>query len=467
MGETITFTASGVVDSGGQKRENCVEMPIPAVAPTYTWVLSIPPGYPEPLPTLSGTGAGVSVEAKVPGAYSATFVATPARDCPPPSITIGPESAEAEGLKVVSVTFSGTGMSTISRDDGSGPYPAPHWQDLSVPPDADNNDIGDHAIPVAYVRGTTMAVSAVFSVTLAQPLTGPVTVTGTATAPGGPYVFETTATVAGGTITITDVPADKVLVNTVEYFDPMTIDWTITPSAGETLDCDSLSTSHQVYVTLGAPIAGTTLYETVVHLGSNNGIGYTTEADVIAVIWACFTDREVRRKPVDGFNNVDGHQLTSYQNWDCTNTSTVALLAGGDGQCGSWAKLFIDAMGAQGIDHTNEYIKFETDLTELRVFSVFSLPIGRTQPEPGSAATPITHTSSFYKNRPTREMGNIYGSSQKSLTRPECPDRAMIIQHRSLGIIKLSSWVQRTMTLATELRLHRFLHLRLLLLWGS
>ncbi len=30
----------------------------------------------------------------------------------------------------------------------------------------------------------------------------------------------------------------------------------------------------------------------------------------------------------------------------------------GDGQCGAWAHLFIDAMGAQGINHTNEYVIF-------------------------------------------------------------------------------------------------------------
>ena len=93
VGDPITFTVSGVVDSGGQKRENCVVLPIPSVPPMYTWTLTIPGGYPPPLPELSGLGPVVSVEPKVGGTYSATFRATAERQCPPAPITIGPEIA--------------------------------------------------------------------------------------------------------------------------------------------------------------------------------------------------------------------------------------------------------------------------------------------------------------------------------------------------------------------------------------
>ena len=93
LGETITFTASGVVDSGGVKAINCTKEPIPPVSPTYTWNLTIPPDYPDPLPPLTGSGKVATVAANAPGTYSCTFTATADRDCPPASRTIGPESA--------------------------------------------------------------------------------------------------------------------------------------------------------------------------------------------------------------------------------------------------------------------------------------------------------------------------------------------------------------------------------------
>jgi len=46
--------------------------------------LTLPSGYPAPLPPLTGTGATVNVVAKVAGIYSCSFVAKPTRtDCPP------------------------------------------------------------------------------------------------------------------------------------------------------------------------------------------------------------------------------------------------------------------------------------------------------------------------------------------------------------------------------------------------
>ena len=71
IGDTITFTASGVVDEGGIKRVDCsAKTVVPAVSPTYTWELTIPAGYPDPLPPLTGTGPVATVVAAhdpVPG----------------------------------------------------------------------------------------------------------------------------------------------------------------------------------------------------------------------------------------------------------------------------------------------------------------------------------------------------------------------------------------------------------------
>jgi hypothetical protein len=82
LGETITFTASGVVDSGGVKAINCTKEPIPPVSPTYKWTLTIPPDYPPPLPPLSGSGSSVGVVAEVPRTYTVTFVVMACLDQP-------------------------------------------------------------------------------------------------------------------------------------------------------------------------------------------------------------------------------------------------------------------------------------------------------------------------------------------------------------------------------------------------
>ena len=67
-------------------------------------------------------------------------------------------------------------------------------------------------------------------------------------------------------------------------------------------------------------------------------------------IWGEFTDRDVRR--------VDGVQLTYYASYTCGNITTADLLKYGDGQCGAWAKFFIDMLKVQGIGITNEYVIF-------------------------------------------------------------------------------------------------------------
>jgi len=265
-------------------------------------------------------------------------------------------------IRPKSVTFSGS-VIPINQDSG-GPYPALHWKDNSTnPPDDDNNDPGDHNIPVAYVRNTFMALTAEFAVEPADALNGAssVTVTGTGSAGGSTYVFTGTAA-PGGIITINNVQANQPLPNSIQYLNPFTITWTITPQGGPALNCSTPipSTSHRIYVLLGTPNTNAP-FETLIHLSTVNTQGSTDAATAIPLIWNEFTDRDVRRKPVDGFNNPDGTQLTYYANWNCVNISTAALLLGSDGQCGSWAKFFIDAMGAQGVNHTNEYVLFAPD----------------------------------------------------------------------------------------------------------
>jgi len=89
IGDTITFTASGVVDNGGQKRENCEEKDIQPGTIAYEWTIIKPDGS-----TVSGSGSAGTVLADQPGTYSCTFTAETNRDCAPQeSYTVGPTTA--------------------------------------------------------------------------------------------------------------------------------------------------------------------------------------------------------------------------------------------------------------------------------------------------------------------------------------------------------------------------------------
>jgi hypothetical protein len=103
VGDMITFTLSGVVDNGGQKRKNCVVVSDGPITPTYTWTMFLPANYPSPWPPLTGTGKIVNVEAKVPGSYRVTYIARANRTCPPPPRTIDSTTARAVSVRVANI----------------------------------------------------------------------------------------------------------------------------------------------------------------------------------------------------------------------------------------------------------------------------------------------------------------------------------------------------------------------------
>jgi hypothetical protein len=160
VGATITFTASGVMDSGGIKRINCTaKQGIDGVAPMYSWVVTKPGGG-----TVSGAGSSAVVAADEPGTYTCVFTAKAVRECPPPDLPLPAAVGRAVRIHPVSVTFGGPDYKVVSKDDGTGAYPTPHWKDNSVPRDDDNADVGDHHIPSVYPRNTRMHLSAGFEI---------------------------------------------------------------------------------------------------------------------------------------------------------------------------------------------------------------------------------------------------------------------------------------------------------------
>lgn len=248
-------------------------------------------------------------------------------------------------INLKQVSFDGTKYHTVKSDDGTTDYTAPHWQDNSSPLDGDADDPGDKKYPICFTRNTKMKTSAKWHV---EPSNLGITIKVKGDGPGNLDLSETTASISGNDMTITDVVCSNSFKNEIDFFDPMSIAWKWSLDDGSTW-YDAGSSENQTYVTLGDPL--TTAYHTLAHLGCKNADGESTAANCTTKIWNEFTDRDVRR--------VDGVRLTYYASYTCGNVTTASLLASGDGQCGAWAKFFIDMRKIQGIDDTNEYVIFD------------------------------------------------------------------------------------------------------------
>lgn len=259
------------------------------------------------------------------------------------AFVVGKVKVISLGLK--EVAFNGPNYHIVKKDDGSQDYASPHWQDNSSPIDGDADDPSDKKYPICFTRNTKMKVSAKWQI---EPpgFSGPIKIKGDG--PGNLDFPETTATITGSELTITDVECLNPFKNEVDFFDPLSINWLFSIDGGLSWR-DAGKSNNQTYVILGDPLS--TVFHTLVHLGCKNAIGENTVTACTEKIWNEFVDRDVRR--------VDGVQLTYYGSYNCTNITTAELLAKGDGQCGAWAKFFIDMRKVQGIDDPDEYVIFE------------------------------------------------------------------------------------------------------------
>jgi len=136
-----------------------------------------------------------------------------------------------------------------------------------------------------------------------------------------------------------------------------TLDWQATSDsqrAGSTWTSAG-ATQNPLYLTFADPVLGAAvnLYHTLVHLGSKDADGKARESDVISAVWSDFTDRDVRR--------IDGTQLRYWHGGSATAVNTRQLLAHANGQCGSWAHLFIDTLRGQGITGPRKILVFSSD----------------------------------------------------------------------------------------------------------
>jgi hypothetical protein len=96
-------------------------------------------------------------------------------------------------------------------------------------------------------------------------------------------------------------------------------------------------------------------YETLLHITCTSADGAMDSDSALEKIWQEFEDRDVRRK--------DGKRLTYYGSWLVENTETDQLLMDLDGQCGAWAKTFINCLWHQGVN-TGEWCVIRADNPE-------------------------------------------------------------------------------------------------------
>jgi len=109
------------------------------------------------------------------------------------------------------------------------------------------------------------------------------------------------------------------------------------------------STRHTVYVTLKAP-EGIWWNETLFYIGCRYATNETDEKEMIKKVWNHFKGLEVKR--------MDGMTLTYYKKWNNRVSDTVGLLEQGDGECGAWAKFFLDVLKVQGFRTLGNLLKF-------------------------------------------------------------------------------------------------------------
>ncbi|MGD0712382.1 MAG: hypothetical protein ABR968_14500, partial [Bacteroidales bacterium] len=112
------------------------------------------------------------------------------------------------------------------------------------------------------------------------------------------------------------------------------------------------ATSNKLYVTKGAPYTpgggDACNYETVFYLSCKNANYQTSDTGIISHVWQEFTDQVTL--------NYEGDSIYYYKNWSCPNVTLETLLYYRDGECYTWAYLFLSLIKVQGIALTNNFV---------------------------------------------------------------------------------------------------------------
>jgi len=243
------------------------------------------------------------------------------------------------------VSFSGDNYHVVRRDDDSGNYSAPHWQDNSSPLDGDTDDVGDKKYPACFKRNTKMKTSVKIIVTPTAAFAGTVKIKGDG--PGNLDIPETTAAMSGNEATITNVECSNAFANHVKWYgggDILKIKWYISRDGGATW-LDTMRSDNEAFITLDDPACATD-FRTVLYLATE-GSSATTESACITETWANFSG-PANVCSWDETNKSYSREL-HYYDGNTDVTSAADLLSTGDGQCHAWAELFKECLLANNV----------------------------------------------------------------------------------------------------------------------
>ncbi|MFK8102887.1 MAG: hypothetical protein AB8G15_10200 [Saprospiraceae bacterium] len=286
----------------------------------------------------------------------------------PPNATLPPNANSFNyGHCLEEVHFGGTygtNYLEIRKDDNSGDYQSPQFKkNYPINCLASDGTITRQS-PVAYVSGTKASVKAIFQSDCESSYyirgLGP-------NVNGNQVIFsKQEVTPESGYVVYEFTEANISFKDgEVYYWEDFTISWEIS----ETGEDDSWiyidESKNPLYVTRSQPEMpsgqlGYAWFHTLFKVSCKNATTLSDQNEIIDAIW-----NKLKTKSVIAADN--NQPLKYYSDWlGCGNSfTTESLLALNDGQCGSWARFFIDLLKIQNITHASvedDFYHFSSDL---------------------------------------------------------------------------------------------------------
>jgi hypothetical protein len=277
------------------------------------------------------------------------------------------------GYPLMFVTFGGKGFRPITSDvqPGFPTYRAEQWLGGNDP----------HQQPVLYAASSALTVSAEWTNTKSTPVTGEILAR--ATTSNGLTIAPTPVKKEAGKFLLARAAAATALFgDDAQFFPHFVIRWQLSFDGGKSWN-DAGQSDNPLYVSASMnPLAdffSREFYLTVVDSEINENLGLTAgnQPAIVSNTWSLFAGSAVRQfSPTAPFSDgtEHGRALTYYgtpasasdptgQQLQGTvgigytfNAIVPKLLADGDGQCGAWARLFLDMLLVSGIFETDDYV---------------------------------------------------------------------------------------------------------------
>jgi hypothetical protein len=223
------------------------------------------------------------------------------------------------------------------------------WED-GRPDPAPHVDAADCQSPLCFEQGNTFRAGATFWVQVAPTDNETVTIRGTGNFGELTAVIAIDSTDLDSLISTPDMLSTNPLPDQVDCVDNWTIAWEYKLQDGSWADAGS--TTHLLYLTLGAPQAD--VYFTLLDISCRAAAGKDTEDDLVAFSFVPFT---THTDDNNGFRRKgDDKRLTYYLDGvdtpaDDNTYTTEGILGSADatGRCGGWASLLIHMWKIHGV----------------------------------------------------------------------------------------------------------------------